>query len=202
MTKHFNTHIEGLDIGFWHELIESHGHMVTLQAGECICRKGEPTSILGYVKSGYLLYGINDPSSKLAIGGFAFPDALFGDYPSCMNNDTALFNIIAGRRSELCIMNATELPGLYEASADISRQGRLFMESAYKSLLDRYYDLYSKSPTERYMQLISKYPQIQQDVSQREIAAYLQITPIHLCRIRRELMLQRRDNAGICPIDD
>lgn len=190
MKRHFNTHIEGLDLNFWHDLIESRGTLVTLQAGECLCRKGEPTNKFGYVKSGYLKYGITELNNRELLGGFAFPGAMFGDYPSCLYDKPALFDIVAGRKTELWVMDSTELFDLYEKHAEIGRQGRLFMESAYNSLLRRYYAMYSQTPTERYLDLIHAHPQIEQDVPQKEIAEYLQITPVHLCRIRKELMKQ------------
>lgn len=188
MKRHFNTHVEGLDLGFWHRLIESRGRRMTLRDGECLCRKGEPTDMVGYVVSGYLKYQIEDGRGRCLVGGFTFPEASFGDYPSCMHRAPALFNIVAGRLTEVCVMDATLLPELYDSDPDISRQGRLFMESAYNSLLRRYYDLYSKSPAERYLALVSAHPQIEQDVPQKEIAEYLSISPVHLCRIRRELL--------------
>ncbi|MDE6522815.1 MAG: hypothetical protein K2L17_08365, partial [Muribaculaceae bacterium] len=87
MKRHFNTHLEGLDLQFWHDLIESRGKLVSLKKGECLCRKSEPTNVFGYVKSGYFKYTV-DGINK--IGGFAFPEALVGDYPSCMDNAPAM----------------------------------------------------------------------------------------------------------------
>lgn len=185
MKRHFNTHIEGLDLKFWHELIESRGQFVSYNKGEYICRKGEPTNICGYLKSGYLVYTVEGVNK---IGGFAFPEALFGDYPSCMNNTMAMFDLVAGVKSEAWIMDATELPGLYEKDIDICRQGRLFMESAFTSLAKRYYALYAKNPTDRYLDLIREHPQIEQAVPQKEIAEYLQIYPSSLCRIKRKIL--------------
>ena len=88
-------------------------------------------------------------------------------------------------------MDATILPDLYEHDKNVCRQGRLFMESAYTSLVMRYYSLAAKSPVERYLDLLKEHPQIVQDVSLKEIAQYLQITPTHLARIRRDLMHQQ-----------
>ena len=124
---------------------------------------------------------------RKAIGGFAFPEAMFGDYPSCMTNSPALFNITAGKKTEVWLMDATLLPSLYATDTAMSRQGRLFMEAAYRSLCQRYYALYSQSPAERYITLIEEHPQIL-PLPQKEIAAYLQISPIHLCRIRKALL--------------
>ena len=185
MKRHFNTHLEGLDLQFWHDLIESRGKLVSLKKGEYLCRKGEPTNAFGYVKSGYFKYTV-DGTEK--IGGFAFPEALVGDYPSCMDNAPAMFDIVAGKNTEVWIADATILPKLFEEDIEAGRQGRLFMQSAYVSLVKRYYALYAKTPMERYIDLINEHPQIEQDVPQKEIAEYLQIKPYSLSRIKKKIL--------------
>lgn len=185
MKRHFNTHLEGLDLQFWHDLIKSRGKLVKLKKGEFLCRKGEPTNLVGYLESGYLIYSVEGYDH---IGGFTFPEALFGDYPSCMNNAPAMFDITVGKNGEAWVMDSSVLPQLYEEDKAICRQGRLFMEAAYTSLAQRYYSLCAKSPTERYIELINDHPQIEQDVPQREIAKFLQIDPNSLSRIRKKLL--------------
>ncbi len=185
MKRHFNTHLEGLDLQFWHDLIESHGRLITLKKGECLCRRGEPTKLFGYLKSGYLIYTVEGENR---IGGFTFPEALFGDYPSCMHNAPAMFDIVAGTKSEVWVSDASILPQLFEEDVEAGRQGRLFMESAYISLANRYYALYAKTPADRYIDLITEHPELEQNVPQKEIAEYLQITPNSLSRIRKKLL--------------
>lgn len=165
--------------------MESRGELVTLRKGECFCRRGEPTNVCGYVKSGYLIYGMS--GAKFSnIGGFAFADALCGDYPNCLYNEPASFDLIAGRKTEIYAIDATILPAMYEEDAYMCNQGRLFMESAYRSLLRRYCMFCGSTPAECYLDLIREHPQIEQDVPQSEIARYLRISPTHLCRIRKE----------------
>ncbi len=185
MKRHFNTHLEGLDLQYWHDLIESHGKLVSLKKGEYLCRKGEPTNVFGYLLSGYLIYTV---SGENRIGGFTFPEALYGDYPSCMHNAPAMFDIVAGSKAEVWVSDASILPSLFNEDLEADRQGRLFMESAYISLAKRYYALYAKTPMERYVDLVAEYPQIEQLVPQKEIAEYLQITPNSLSRIRKKLL--------------
>lgn len=192
MKRHFNIHIEGLDLKFWHDLIKSRGSLVTYRKGEYICRKGEPTNVCGFVKSGYLIYTMTGLSRRANIGGFAFADALCGDYPNCIYNKPASFDLQAGCNSEVWIMDATVLPQLYKEDIMFCEHGRIFMECAYNSLLQRYYSLCADTPTERYIKLIRDHPQIEQDVPQIEIAKYLHISPIHLCRIRKSLLSQRQ----------
>lgn len=187
MKRHFNTHIEGIDLNFWHDLIECHGEAMTLNKGDLICRLGYPTNKIGYVKSGYLIYTIEGVDK---IGGFTFPDALFGDYPNCLHNLPAQFDIKAGRRSEVWVMDATTLSELCNEDKFINQQVHRFGESAYNSLIRRYCSFLAGTPMDRYVDLVSHHPQIEQDVPQKEIAEYLQISPNHLCRIRKELLKQ------------
>ncbi len=185
MKRHFNTHIEGIDLDFWHRLIEDHGQCVTLNRGDAVCRLGHRTNKIGYVKSGYLIYTIDGVDK---IGGFTFPEALFGDYPNCMHNLPARFDIMAGRRSEVWLMDATTLARLCDEDAVVNSQVHRFAEAAYNSLIRRYCSFLGGNPMDRYIELITEHPQIEQDVSQKEIAEYLQISPNHLCRIRKELL--------------
>lgn len=187
--RHFNTHIEGLDLDFWHGLMESRGRLLTFSKGDYLCHKGVPTGLCGYVKSGYLVYRMTDGSSRdFNIGGFAFPGALCGDYPNCLHNAPASFDLVAGCKTEVWVIDATILPALYEENIEYCQHGRAFMESAYNSLLRRYSSLCAKTPAERYLDLIREHPQIEQDVPQIEIAKYLHISPIHLCRIRKKIL--------------
>ena len=191
MKRHFNTHIEGIDLEFWHALIERHGELVSLNRGDFICRKGKPTNIVGYVKSGYLIYTI-DGLDK--IGGFTFPDALFGDYPNCLHNLPAQFDILAGKKTEVWKMNATILVSLYREYPEINEHGHRFAESAYNSLIHRYCYLLAGTPMDRYKHLIDEHPQIEQDVPQKEIAQYLQISPTYLCKLKKDLLEDTRQS--------
>ncbi len=185
MKQHFNRHIEGIDIDFWHQLIERNGELITLSKGDYVCRLSEPTNKVGYVKSGYLIYTMENTNK---IGGFTFPGALFGDYPNCMHNLPARFDIMAGRKTQVWMMDATILESLYTEDPVINMHGRQFAEAAYSSLISRYCSFLTGTPADRYLALIRKHPQIEQDVPQKEIAEYLQISPIYLCRIKKDLL--------------
>lgn len=189
MNKPFNTHTEGIDLEFWHDLIKSHGRLVVCKRNELLCKFGEPSTVFGMVVSGYFKYDLLlDDNKEIHIGGFAFPGALVGNYPDCMENAPSPFNIRAGRKSEVLVMDATLLPDIYDSDPIACRQGRILMERVYKSLRNRHIDLYAKTPVERYLDLVEQHSQIEQDIPQKEIAAYIQITSTHLCRLKKDLM--------------
>jgi len=50
----------------------------------------------------------------------------------------------------------------------------------------------SATATERYQEFITTYPNLQQRVSQRQIASYLGITPEALSRLRVEILKTQR----------
>lgn len=187
MKRHFNTHIEGIDLKFWHDLMVAHGELMTLKKGDYLCREGVPTNLCGFVKSGYLIYRTRGMSKQSGIGGFAFAGALCGDYPNCLYNAPACLDLVAGRKTEIWVIDAMILPSMYDKNVEYAHHGRVFMEAAYSSLLRRYNSLCAHDATERYINLVREHPQIEQDVPQSEIARYLHISPTHLCRIRRKL---------------
>lgn len=135
--------------------------------------------------SGYLVYTI---SGFDKIGGFTFPGALFGDYPNCMHNLPARFDIIAGRKTEVWMMDATLLSQLYDEDPEVNRHGHRFAEAAYNSLVERYCAFLAGSPRDRYLALVGQCPDIEQAIPLKEIAEYLQITPTYLSRIRKNLL--------------
>ena len=79
----------------------------------------------------------------------------------------------------------SEARGLVDATFEgnlTSINGVLFSE-----IYSRYLELYRKTPTERYLDLINQCPQIMDIVSLKDLATYLLVTPVYLSRIRRNL---------------
>ena len=52
---------------------------------------------------------------------------------------------------------------------------------------ERYLDFYRYSASERYSKLLARCPQVVQMLSLKDIASFLNITPTHLSRIRKEI---------------
>lgn len=191
MTRHFNTHIEDIDLKFWHGLIKNRGKLVRFNTGEYMCRAGKHVSLFGYVKSGYFRYEAEGFDGKIKIGGFAFKDALIGDFPFCLRSEPAHFDITACRKSEVWLMDGTVLKEICENDDYAGKQWGILMESSYRSLLRRHCSFLCRSAAGRYMELVEEHPQIEQDVPQKDIAAYLQISPQYLCRLRKARLVSR-----------
>lgn len=71
---------------------------------------------------------------------------------------------------------------------NISELYNHILETIFLELETRIFDLSALDATERYLKLKSKVPEIENLVPQYHIASYLNITPVQLSRIRRDLV--------------
>lgn len=65
---------------------------------------------------------------------------------------------------------------------------RIMTEELFRMAHERYVNLYRHTSKERYVELLNHCPDILQHITLKELASYLQITPTHLSRIRKEIL--------------
>lgn len=98
----------------------------------------------------------------------------------------AMVNIQAVQNCELLALSKSNLDKLFEHIPAFERYFRILMENAYSREQLRMVQNLSAPAKERYETFLSKYPQIAQHVTQKQIASYLGITPEFLSTIRAE----------------
>lgn len=155
--------------------------------GETFVQQGLAGKFLGVVESGYFKYTVLTASGNEAVVGFAFEGEIVADFYNSYNCRLSEITIKAGTDSSVLQIRMSEARGLFDATFEgnlSSVNGILFSE-----IYSRYLELYRKTPTERYINLINQYPQIFDIVSLRDIASYLLITPIYLSRIRKNITI-------------
>lgn len=59
-------------------------------------------------------------------------------------------------------------------------------EAVFSTVYDRYMALYCKTPQQRYDELVSRHPNLFTLFSLKDIASFLNITPTHLSRLRKD----------------
>ena len=107
-----------------------------------------------------------------------------GDFLSTVNKESVKTNIIAATDAEVIQCPASVLKRQLEHSPALRRA---LTEGLFRQAYMQYLDLYSSSPKARYLALLKRCPDILQNITLKEMASYLQITPTHLSRIRKEL---------------
>jgi cyclic nucleotide-binding domain protein len=96
-------------------------------------------------------------------------------------------NIQALTTCKVYICSSVILKQLFEETIENQRVARIAAEQLFFQTYTRYLDMYRLTPEERYDKLLERYPEVLQFISLKEIASYLNITPVHMSRIRSKI---------------
>ena len=181
----FNIYDQKIDLSAIKNFCRENGHIVHYSKDEAFVQQGCLAKYLGVVESGYFKYTTLTSAADEAVVGFAFEGEIVADYYNSFNGFPSEVTIKAGTDTSVFQIRTPEARNVLYASFDgnlSAVNGALFSE-----IYSRHLELYRKTPTERYLDLITLYPQIIDIVSLRDIASYLLVTPVYLSRIRKNI---------------
>lgn len=185
MSSSFNIYDQKIDLSAIKDYCREHGRAAHYSKDEVFVQQGCVAKYLGVVESGYFKYTTLTSSGNEAVVGFAFEGEIVADYYNSFHGIPSEVTIESGTDSRVSQIRTPEARNVFYASFDgnlSAVNGALFSE-----IYSRQLELYRKTPTERYHDLITLYPQILDIVSLRDIASYLLVTPVYLSRIRKNL---------------
>lgn len=159
---------------------------------ESLVRSGGVCEHFYFVLSGCLRTFTTDERGHEHIFHLAFEDWWASDLFSFITGDTAFFSIEALEDTEVLAIHRDDYEVLLSQHPKFERFFRLLMQNAYVASQKRTMDIMSLSAEKRYLQLIQRYPQMEQRVAQHHIASFLGITPEALSRIKRGLIEKRK----------
>lgn len=186
----FNQYDSLIDLSTIKNYCREKGSLRLYEKEETFVQQGVIGKYLGVVESGYFKYTVITTSGSEAVVGFAFEGEIVADFYN-YNRRPSEITIKAGTDSSVSQIRMTEARELLNATFEgnlSSLNGILFCE-----IYSRQLELYRKTPTERYIDMITSYPQILDIVSLRDIASYLLITPVYLSRIRKNIAKSLRE---------
>lgn len=181
----FNSYDQSIDFSAIKDYCREHGRTAHYSKDDVFVQQGCVGKYLGVVESGYFKYTTLTSSGNEAVVGFAFEGEIVADYYNSFHGIPSEVTIKSGTDSLVSQIRTPEARNVFYETFDDSLSivnGTLFSE-----IYSRYLELYRKTPTERYLDLIMLYPQILDVVSLRDIASYLLVTPVYLSRIRKNL---------------
>lgn len=182
---HFNPYVDKIDIDFWRDVCVREGSQRTFRRGELFLRAGELPRYFGFIESGYFVYTVIDSAGCEHVTGFALRNNLAADYYSSIHGVAALCNLRATCTSTVSVISQDRFRAIIDS---IPGMRLVMVDVLFRTAHQRYLNLYRQSPKERYMELLARCPDILQHITLRELASYLQITPTHLSRIRKEIL--------------
>lgn len=185
--SNFNTYIAGINTEFWRDLCIKRGELITFQRGEAFVTKGHVARYLGYINNGTLKYVATSDDGTEHVVGFEFAGEFVADFPFSLYGIAARASIIAETPSEIYCVRATEVAKMMNDAPNVKQIVMQATEAIFSTVYDRYVALYTKSPQQRYYELINRHPDIFSLFSLKDIASFLNITPTHLSRLRKSV---------------
>lgn len=185
MPSRFNIYDQKIDLSAIKKFCRENGRPVHYSKADVFVQQGCVAKYLRVVESGYFKYTTLTSSGNEAVVGFAFEGEIVADYYNSFNSLPSEVTIKAGTDTLISQIRTAEAKNIFDSFFDgnlSALNGTLFIE-----IYSRYLELYRKTPTERYLDMITLYPKILDIVSLRDIASYLLVTPVYLSRIRKNL---------------
>lgn len=149
-----------------------------------VLKEGQVCKTINYVHSGALRAYHLDKNGKESTIMFALNDWWITDMFCFINQQPAMLFIEAIGDSTIFTLKKESLDKLYLEIPKFERFFRIIMQNAYIREQLRVIQNLSLSAEERYNNFIAKYPQVAKQVTQKQIASYLGITPEFLSSIR------------------
>ena len=149
-----------------------------------ILKEGQLCKYIYFVNSGALRAFYMDPEAKESTVMFAIPQWWITDMACFINEGPAMLFIEAIENSCVLRLSKSELEKLYVRVPKFEKFFRIIMQNAYIREQLRVIQNLSLTAEERYTNFLQKYPLISSQVTQKQIASYLGITPEFLSLVR------------------
>jgi CRP/FNR family transcriptional regulator, anaerobic regulatory protein len=153
---------------------------------EFLLKQGQLCKTISFVNSGALRAFYCDKDLNESTIMFAITDWWITDMPCFVNQDPAIIWIEAIENSVVFELTKDDLDILFIKIPKFERFFRMLMQNSYIREQLRVLQSLSLSAEERYDRFMKKYPSIAKQVTQKNIASYLGITPEFLSTLRNK----------------
>lgn len=162
----------------------------TIKRKDYLLRQGEICKTENFIIKGCLRAYTIDENGVEHVILFGIEDWWVGDLYSFLTETPANFFIAAVEDTEIIQITKDQLARLYERVPKFEKFFRLILQNAFIAQQNRINQNLSFTAEQRYLDFINKYPQLEQRLSQKQVASYLGFTPVFLSMIRRKLAQQ------------
>jgi CRP-like cAMP-binding protein len=169
------------------KLIQNKLHPIQLKKGTILLRPEMEVKDQYYVKTGCLRSYFIDYQGKEHTAQFAIKDWWISDYTAFYHQRKAILFIECIQDTDLWKLSRDNMETIIAKIPTIGNHFRLKCESYISSFQRRVIGDLAKPAKQRYLDFLTDYPAIEQQVKNYHIASYLGVTTESLSRIRKEL---------------
>jgi CRP-like cAMP-binding protein len=170
------------------DLVFSCSRFSVVRKHEYVFKQGTVPLFGGYVFEGSLRQFVTDKRTREeTILGFNFEDSCFGDVRGIFFNEPSRTSLQAIEDTLVGRLDKEDYLYLFDNCKSFARLMMLAQERRNTELVMESIESRNVEAEDRYLKMLTMYPQILQRVSQRDIASYLGIKPQSLSRIRKNI---------------
>jgi CRP-like cAMP-binding protein len=162
-----------------------------LKRKELLIMKGQVARYTNFIVKGCLRNYEIDEKGGMHIAYFAMEDWWISDLHSFLTQTPSHSFVDAIEESELLCLSKENYELLFERVPKFERFFRILHQNAYVAQRNRIMDGISLTAEESYQKFVTNYPQFNNRIPQKQIAAYLGITPEFLSMIRSKWAKKR-----------
>ena len=162
----------------------------TLKKKEFLLRQGDICKTENFITKGCLRMYTIDESGLEHIVMFGVEDWWVSDLFSFFTHTASDYYIDALEDAALWQISKEHLDELYERVPKFERFFRILLQNAFIAQQKRINQNLSFTAEQRYVDFVKKYPQLEQRIPQKQVAAYLGMTPVFLSMLRKKLSRQ------------
>ena len=151
---------------------------------EIILHEGTICKDVFFINKGVLRFYFVDSNGEEKTFHFAIENTFATDYKSFLKRIPSSYSIQALEDTQVVTMSLEMLLSGYEILKKGEKLGRLLAEDYFFMFNDKIQAIYTQTPLERYHDLTISFPEIFQRVPQHLIASYLNISSVHLSRLK------------------
>ena len=157
---------------------------------EILIKTGQTAENIYFVIDGMLrMFSVDAEGTERTLH-FSVANTLAVDYGQFLIKAPSRYVIQATENTTVAVMSLETLHNVYKILRQGDKLGRVIAEKYFFFLSQRIEAIYTQTPLERFEHMKIQFPQIMQKVPQRCIASYLNITPVHLSRLKKAELLK------------
>lgn len=166
-------------------------HEKKLKKRQFLVHENEFNAFTAFVTKGCLRSYSIDRNGFEHIIQFAPPGWWIADIASVISNQPGKLNIDALEDSEMFLLYRQDQLSLFESIPKFERFFRIITENSIAANSHRLIDYMGLSAQERYFTFCNRYPTLMQTLPQKQIAAYIGVTPEFLSKIKAEYLKKK-----------
>lgn len=158
----------------------------TLKKGDYFIEAGQLATQFAFIQTGVIRGFYRDRQGTEYNKHFFVAPSIVGGYTSLITGKPNQISQQALTDCQLLEANYQLLTALYDTCPDLERVGRRFAERYFVEKEQKEIEIVLLDAETRYRLFQQRYPGLEQQIAQYQIASYLGITPTQLSRIRKK----------------